>query len=74
MLLSRGRESTARRSSALLVRLRALRWLPDRRLAARYPFARVQRSQVIGIAHEAPNDAAESPAVSPSVRETVAFD
>lgn len=51
-----------------------VRWLPDRRLAARYPFALVQRSHVIGVAHEAPNGAAEAAAVSPRLRESVAFD
>jgi hypothetical protein len=55
-----------------------VRWLPDRRLAARYPFALVQRSHVIGVANEAPsgtaNGAAEGADVSPRLRETVAFD
>lgn len=51
-----------------------VRWLPDRRLVARYPFALVQRSHVIGVAHEAPNGAADAPALSPRLRESVAFD
>lgn len=29
-----------------------VRWLADRRLAARYPFALVQRSQILGVATE----------------------
>jgi hypothetical protein len=55
-----------------------VRWLPDRRLAARYPFALVQRSHVIAVANEAPNGAADGvatvPDPSPLLRETVAFD
>jgi hypothetical protein len=51
-----------------------VRWLPDRRLAARYPFALVQRSHVIGVANEAPIRPGEAPAASSRLRETVAFD
>jgi hypothetical protein len=29
-----------------------VRWLADRRLAARYPFALVQRNQILGVATE----------------------
>ena len=51
-----------------------VRWLPDRRLAARYPFALVQRNHVIGVANEVPKGAAAASRVSGRLRETVAFD
>jgi hypothetical protein len=51
-----------------------VRWLPDRRLAARYPFALVQRSHVIGVAHEEPNGAATAPGVTAHAPQPVSYD
>jgi hypothetical protein len=51
-----------------------VRWLPDRRLAARYPFALVQRSHVIGVASEAPGRSAAATEANSRVGETLGFD